>query len=83
MSQISRRDFVQSMGLSMGCALSFGAPSADAKQPDDMQQLMGSGSTPNVLLIYSDQHRYDCLGVAGHPDIKTPNIDAIATEGVW
>jgi len=36
----------------------------------------------NVLLITADQWRGDCLGIAGHPHVKTPNIDALAAEGV-
>ena len=37
---------------------------------------------PNILLIHADQHRFDCLGAYGHPDIRTPNIDALAADGV-
>lgn len=37
---------------------------------------------PNVLLITADQWRGDCLGVAGHPLLKTPHLDALAEEGV-
>ncbi|UVK40181.1 alkaline phosphatase family protein [Mesorhizobium sp. AR10] len=37
---------------------------------------------PNVLLITCDQWRGDCLSVAGHPVVKTPNADALAAEGV-
>lgn len=36
----------------------------------------------NVLWIMCDQLRYDYLGCTGHPHIKTPNIDRVATEGV-
>lgn len=36
----------------------------------------------NILLIHSDQHRFDCLGCNGHALVKTPNIDRLATEGV-
>ncbi len=36
----------------------------------------------NVLLIIADQFRWDCLGVAGNPVIKTPNLNALAAEGV-
>ncbi len=36
----------------------------------------------NVLFIMCDQLRYDYLGCTGHPSIKTPNIDALATRGV-
>ena len=37
---------------------------------------------PNILLIITDQQRADYLGCAGHPVLKTPNIDAIAERGV-
>ena len=36
---------------------------------------------PNFLFIITDQHRADYLGCAGHPVLKTPNIDAIAARG--
>ncbi|MEI9406854.1 alkaline phosphatase family protein [Mesorhizobium argentiipisi] len=39
-------------------------------------------SRPNVLLITCDQWRGDCLSAAGHPVVKTPNVDALAAEGV-
>lgn len=37
---------------------------------------------PNFLFIITDQQRADWLGCAGHPVVKTPNIDAIASQGV-
>ena len=37
---------------------------------------------PNVVFILTDDQRWDCLGVAGHPFLKTPNMDRIANEGV-
>ena len=36
----------------------------------------------NVLFIMCDQLRADHLGCAGHPYLKTPNIDALARRGV-
>ncbi|OUR76740.1 phosphonate monoester hydrolase [Alphaproteobacteria bacterium 46_93_T64] len=36
----------------------------------------------NVLFIMCDQLRADYLGCTGHPTIKTPNIDKLATRGV-
>ncbi|WP_421983257.1 sulfatase [Roseibium sp.] len=39
---------------------------------------------PDFVLFMTDQHRADFLGCAGHPVLKTPNIDAIAATGtVW
>ena len=37
---------------------------------------------PNVIFVLSDDLRWDCMGVAGHPFLKTPNIDRIANEGI-
>ena len=37
---------------------------------------------PNILLIMADQYRGDCLGINGHPDVKTPYLDTLATHGV-
>lgn len=37
---------------------------------------------PNVLVIQADQLRWDCLGAAGHPDVRTPNLDRLAVDGV-
>ncbi|HWA19849.1 MAG TPA: sulfatase-like hydrolase/transferase, partial [Devosia sp.] len=36
----------------------------------------------NILLITADQWRGSCTGYAGHPIVKTPNLDALAAEGV-
>ncbi len=36
----------------------------------------------NVLYITVDQWRGDCLGAAGHPVVKTPNLDRLAARGV-
>ncbi|MHB1155026.1 MAG: sulfatase family protein [Eubacteriales bacterium] len=37
---------------------------------------------PNVLIIHADQHRQDCLGAYGNSQIKTPNIDRLASDGI-
>ncbi len=38
---------------------------------------------PNIVLIMTDEMRGDCMGVAGHPDVKTPYIDSLAARGVY
>ena len=35
----------------------------------------------NVLVIMSDEHNPRVLGCAGHPVIRTPNLDALAARG--
>ncbi|MEO3847741.1 sulfatase-like hydrolase/transferase [Streptomyces sp. B8F3] len=41
-----------------------------------------SGARPNVLVVQADQYRWDCLGAAGHPDVRTPALDRLAADGV-
>ena len=41
-----------------------------------------SGRRPNVVLIMTDNHGAWTLGCYGNPDIKTPHIDRLATEGI-
>lgn len=36
---------------------------------------------PNVLILSTDQQRWDALGAAGNPDILTPNLDRRAAQG--
>ena len=38
---------------------------------------------PNILMIVADQHRWDCVGAAGRYPVHTPNLDALASDGVW
>ena len=40
-----------------------------------------AGRQPNILFIISDQHNAKCLGVAGHPDARTPSLDRLSSEG--
>ena len=36
---------------------------------------------PNIVLIMTDQHRADCLGIDGHTVVQTPHIDELAGRG--
>lgn len=38
-------------------------------------------SQPNIILMTTDQHRGDCLGIEGHPVVQTPNLDWLARTG--
>jgi arylsulfatase len=41
-----------------------------------------STQKPNILFILSDQHNAKALGHKSNPDVKTPNLDKLAQEGV-
>ncbi len=37
---------------------------------------------PNILILYTDQQRWDALGANGNAEILTPNLDQLAQQGV-
>src|SRR5688572_9028355 len=42
----------------------------------------GEGAArPNFVFIITDDQRWDAMGCAGHPFLKTPNLDRLAREG--
>ncbi|MCC6144385.1 MAG: sulfatase-like hydrolase/transferase [Candidatus Hydrogenedentes bacterium] len=72
---MNRRDFLTASATALAAA---GAPLTLRAE----NQAMPIQDKPNILLIHTDQHRWDCLGACGHPDVRTPNIDQLAREGV-
>jgi len=38
---------------------------------------------PNIIFIVTDDQRRDALGYAGNPIIQTPNMDVLASEGLY
>ena len=42
-----------------------------------------NNNKPNVVFIITDDQRWDAVSVAGNPSLKTPNIDRLASEGVY
>ena len=36
---------------------------------------------PNIIVVMVDDLRWDEIGAAGHPFVRTPHIDRIAQEG--
>jgi arylsulfatase A-like enzyme len=42
----------------------------------------GAEKPLNILILYADDWRYNTLGCAGNPVVKTPNLDRLATEGL-
>ena len=35
----------------------------------------------NILIVMSDEHRRDAMGVMGHPVVQTPHLDALGARG--
>lgn len=45
--------------------------------------LNGQTGKPNIIFILTDDQRWDALGFAGNPILKTPEMDELAREGVY
>jgi arylsulfatase A-like enzyme len=59
-----------SIALAITLSLSGFALSADA------------ASSPNIIIVFADDQGYQDLGCFGSPNIKTPNIDGLAKQGM-
>ncbi len=67
----SRRRFLKTAGGLAGAAV---AGRLSAQAPDARK--------PNIVLVFTDDQGYQDLGCYGSPQIRTPNIDALAADGV-
>jgi arylsulfatase len=43
---------------------------------------MDKQTRPNILVILSDQHRYDCTGAYGNTQVRTPHLDGLAQHSI-
>lgn len=68
----TRREFMKEVGV--GAVSMAVAGTALGKE--------SAVNRPNILFIVVDQLRMDCLGAYGNADVKTPNIDKLALDGV-
>jgi len=72
------------MAPSRAAALILAANAAAMFAVSGNQAMSGEPTPgPNVLFILTDDQRWDALSCAGHPFLKTPNLDRLAAEGAW
>jgi len=69
---MERRTFlkVSAMGAAVAASGSYGARLSKSKR-----------RKPNILFLFTDQHKASVMGCAGHSMVKTPNLDRLANEG--
>ena len=71
--RMKRREFVKTAAI-VGATPLFGHLSQTCAA--------GDSPRPDMLLIMPDQMRGDCLSILGHPAVRTPQLDALARQGV-
>ena len=72
-SDYTRRDFLRALGAGMASLAVPGCTSGNQHT---------SGSKPNFVIIFADDQGYQDVGCFGSPNIKTPNLDRMAAEGM-
>ena len=71
MPSMRRRDFLKASGLAAaGLATGRASRAAEAAR-----------KRPNIIFLLTDDQRWDTMGCAGNPIIRTPNMDALAAGG--
>ncbi|HMJ08308.1 MAG TPA: sulfatase-like hydrolase/transferase [Pyrinomonadaceae bacterium] len=70
---LNRREFLITSGIGVAAASSVRKGLAQSETND---------SRPNILLIMVDQQHPGYFGYAGHPIVRTPNIDKLAQNGL-
>lgn len=71
---MNRRDFLKGLGLGVGVLAVPGCATIDRR--------FRTRRPPNIVLIVSDDQGYGDLGCYGSKEVKTPNLDRLASEGV-
>jgi N-sulfoglucosamine sulfohydrolase len=71
---MDRRDFLRAAGASLALLASGTAARGAADR--------GGKNRPNFLFILADDVTYNDLGCFGGKNVKTPNIDRLASEGI-
>jgi arylsulfatase A-like enzyme len=56
---------------------------AAAPHPEMAPPSASADNRPNVVVIITDDQRWDAMSIAGNPYLHTPNIDRLAREGVY
>jgi N-sulfoglucosamine sulfohydrolase len=72
--QSTRRNFLKTGTAGMGAALAGSAAAAAG--------VAAANDRPNIILILSDDQSVPHVGCYSNPDIRTPNLDRFASQGV-
>ncbi len=77
MKNLNRREFLNFVAGGSAAALSLAGCDTELAERRAVAKRQ-----PNVIFLVTDDHRADAMGCAGNPIIRTPNMDALAANGV-
>ncbi|HYU31622.1 MAG TPA: sulfatase-like hydrolase/transferase [Thermoanaerobaculia bacterium] len=61
----------------------LGCAGAGQHDPQPLAPPAAPAPRPNIVVVLSDDQRWDALGAAGNPSIVTPVMDGMARDGVY
>ena len=70
---MNRRDFLKATTLNTSMLLISGCLQSTQRE---------AGKKPNIVFVLTDQWRAQATGYAGDPNVKTPNLDALAAKSI-
>jgi len=72
MSMLNRRDFMKAVGFQSASLVAAGlaAPGCTSRKK------------PNILILFTDDQRFNTISALNCPEIKTPNIDRLVRNGM-
>ncbi|MBM4018081.1 MAG: sulfatase [Planctomycetes bacterium] len=79
---MNRRAFLQATGATAAAGLAAAAAGCAAARTQTASAAEAAPRLPNIVIVYTDDQGYQDLGCFGSPDIRTPNIDRLAAQGV-
>ena len=78
MKNLNRREFLSfAAGSSVAAAMSLAG--CDTERAE---RRTAAKRQPNIIFLLTDDHRADAMGCAGNHIIQTPNMDALAANGI-
>ena len=78
---MNRRDFMKKTGMAVGLMLTANAYAVSKTVLSNASVTIKAGQQNNILVIFADQMHGFAMSCMGHPDVKTPNLDWLASEG--
>ena len=77
---LAGRNEMQLLCRSLVAAAVLGASCSGGGVPD--REGSASAGRPNIVLIISDDHGWPDYGFMGHPDVRTPALDRLASQSM-